>query len=147
MHSSRICTINCSDRLSCHACPHPLPHTPLLCHVCPLPCTHPCHAPLCHTPSLSCIPPFPTHPHTPFTMHTSFAMDALPLWTEFLTHAYENITFPQLLLQTVITFNEQKWENYYRKRRSISWSYFGLAKLVSISFSSNQLSLIFLCQK
>ena len=24
-----------------------------------------------------------------------------PLWTEFLTHAYENITFPQLLLQTI----------------------------------------------
>ena len=26
-----------------------------------------------------------------------------PPWTEFLTHAYENITFPQLLLRTVIT--------------------------------------------
>ena len=25
-----------------------------------------------------------------------------PLWTEFLTHACENITFPQLLLRTVI---------------------------------------------
>ena len=25
----------------------------------------------------------------------------LPLWTEFLTHAYESITFPQLLLRTV----------------------------------------------
>ena len=25
-----------------------------------------------------------------------------PLWTEFLTHAYENITFPQLLLRTVM---------------------------------------------
>ena len=24
-----------------------------------------------------------------------------PLWTEFLTHACENITFPQLLLRTV----------------------------------------------
>ena len=24
-----------------------------------------------------------------------------PLWTEFLTHAYENITFPQLLLRAV----------------------------------------------
>ena len=27
----------------------------------------------------------------------------LPLWTEFLTHACENITFPQLRLRTVIT--------------------------------------------
>ena len=26
----------------------------------------------------------------------------LPLWREFLTHACENITFPQLLLRTVI---------------------------------------------
>ena len=25
-----------------------------------------------------------------------------PLWTEFLTHACENITFPQLLLRTVM---------------------------------------------
>ena len=25
-----------------------------------------------------------------------------PLWTEFLTHAYENITFPQLPLRAVI---------------------------------------------
>ena len=30
----------------------------------------------------------------------------LPLWTEFLTYACENITFPQLLLRTVTT---QKW--------------------------------------
>ena len=29
-----------------------------------------------------------------------------PFWTEFLTHACENITFPQLLLQTVITFQQ-----------------------------------------
>ena len=28
-----------------------------------------------------------------------------PLWTEFLTHACENITFPQLLLRTVININ------------------------------------------
>ena len=27
----------------------------------------------------------------------------LSLWTEFLTHARENITFPQLLLRTVKT--------------------------------------------
>ena len=28
-----------------------------------------------------------------------------PLWTEFLTHACENITFPQLLLRTVKILN------------------------------------------
>ena len=53
----------------------PLPHTHPPCHACPLPHTPPCHA----------CPP---------ATHT--------LWTEFLTHAYENITFPQLLLWTVI---------------------------------------------
>ena len=30
------------------------------------------------------------------------AQGVTPLWTEFLTHACENITFPQLLLGTVI---------------------------------------------
>ena len=28
----------------------------------------------------------------------------LPLWTEFLTHAWENITLPQLLLRTVTMY-------------------------------------------
>ena len=41
------------------------------------------------------VPPLP-----PFTPPPPFAaLD--PQWTEFLTHACENITFPQLLLQTV----------------------------------------------
>ena len=29
-----------------------------------------------------------------------------PLWTEFLTHACENITFPQLRLRTVMTLHK-----------------------------------------
>ena len=56
----------------------------------------PCHAcsfhnafPLCHT-----CPSFAMHIPL-FTIHA-------PLWTEFLTHACENITFPQLLLLMVI---------------------------------------------
>ena len=36
-----------------------------------------------------CTPPGPRGRHP------------LPMWTEFLTHACENITFPQLLLRTV----------------------------------------------
>ena len=32
-----------------------------------------------------------------------------PLWTEFLTHACENITFPQLHLRTVITHKFLIW--------------------------------------
>ena len=48
MHSSRMRTIRCSGRLSCHT--HPLPcmppcHAHLPCHACPsLLCTPPCHA-------------------------------------------------------------------------------------------------------
>ena len=66
MHSSRMRTVRCSGRLSCHAHPH---------------ACHPTHMPSHHA-----CPPLPRMPL---------------LWTEFLTHACENITFPQLLLRTV----------------------------------------------
>ena len=94
MHSSRMRTIRCSGRLSCHVHPpatrppplchvHPLLHAPpamhALCHAHPLPCIPPPHSDesmvcfhkwfLC-TPSLPCMPP---SPHIfPFAMHTSF---------------------------------------------------------------------------
>ena len=71
MHSSRMRTARSLtvSRSICHVCPPP--HTPpyhalVPCHACPLP-----HIPPCHT-----CPP--------------------PPWTEFLTHASENITFPEL---------------------------------------------------
>ena len=79
MHSSRMCTIHCSGRLSCHTCPlptththchaHPLPHMPA-CHTSCLPCTcPPSHMPPCHT----CLPAT----HVPY--HTcSPAMHAPP---------------------------------------------------------------------
>ena len=91
MHSSRMRTVRCSGRLSCHACPTPLPCTPLLpCmphHAHPLPCMpHPTMHNPCHTPYHACSP-LPCIP---------------PLWTEFLSHACENITYPQLLLRMVI---------------------------------------------
>ena len=53
----------------------PLPYTPLTYHTHPLPCMPPCHI-------------------HPTAMHA-------PPRSEFLTHACENITFPQLLLRTV----------------------------------------------
>ena len=114
MHSRRMRTVRCSVHLSCHA--HPLPHIPL-CNACPLPllctpatmhaptmntpATHgpvmhaPCHAcptlpcmpPTMHPLQHTCPPPHMLPPH-PYHTHT-------PLWTEFLTHACENITFPQ----------------------------------------------------
>ena len=86
MHSSRICTVCCSGRLSCHTCPPPATHAP--CHThplhVPLPCMPPCHAhpcytccppsqhthiPPCHTCPLlhHACPPSPCIPH--FTMH------------------------------------------------------------------------------
>ena len=79
----------------CHAHPR--------CHACPLKPTHPCHAhppprmppamyAPCHTcPPIPCMPPTMHAPYhaCPPAMHT-------PLWTEFLTHASEKITLPQL---------------------------------------------------
>ena len=120
MHSNRMRTVRCSGCLSCHT-RHPLPHMP------PQPCTAPCHTyPQCqacppsHMPSLPCMPPPPRMPslphmpppatHAPPAMHTPPPHMSLlpsmppPPWTEFLTHACENITFPQLLLRMVIMF-------------------------------------------
>ena len=58
---------------------HPPMHTPAM-HA-PLPCIPlPCMPP-CHARPLPCMPP---------------ATHAPSLWTEFLTHASENITLPQL---------------------------------------------------
>ena len=127
-----MCTGRCSGHLSCHTyplpcmpptthapcheCPHhtyplswmppalhapppctpPAMHAPLPC-THPLPCTPPCYAcPLAmHTPPCHAVPPLPCMPPLP---HTPPPI----LWTEYLTHVCENITFPQLLLRTVI---------------------------------------------
>ena len=68
------CVPSAAVAVSYHA--HPLPHMPPAMHA----------PPLCMPPSYAC--PQTTHgPPWP--------------WTEFLTHARENITFPQLLLQKV----------------------------------------------
>ena len=87
MHSSRMRTVRCSGRLSCHARPPPATH-----------------APLRHTrPSVPHTPPLP---RTPLLRHACLPLcHACPLLcTEFLTHTCENITFPQLLLRTVKTW-------------------------------------------
>ena len=72
MYSSRMRTVRCSGCLSCHAFPH-------------LPCMTPDKHDPCHERPLPCTHPA-THPPT----------------TEGMIHACENITFPQLLLRTVI---------------------------------------------
>ena len=90
MHSSRMHTVRCSGRLSCH--------------VCPLPCMSPLtmHAPLlCMSPftthTLSpCMPPHYTCSLTILT-HLSYAQPPV----DRMTDTCENITFPQLLLRTV----------------------------------------------
>ena len=97
MHSSRICTARRNCRFSCNTCPPlrytPLFHAPSAMHA-PLLGTPPAmHAPMPHTPIAThtphACPPITTHArHAPLP-HTS------PLWTEFLTHACENITLPQ----------------------------------------------------
>ena len=104
--------ICCSGHLSCYAHPSTAKHVPCHAHppatcapaihaprhTCPLPCMPPAtHAP-CHAhPCLPCTPPAMQSPSATLapTMHA-------PLWTEFLTHACENITFPQFRLRTVI---------------------------------------------
>ena len=119
MHSSRMHTVRCSGRLSCHAHSLPLQHTPPVMHAplpcMPLPCTAPyhpwppamhklpaIHAPLPHMPPAT--HPLATHPpatHSPChacpSPHHACHVCMPPLWTEFLTHASENITFPPLL--------------------------------------------------
>ena len=123
MHSSRMRTIRSSGRLSynvhrphmhapCHVCP-PCHACPMLCmppamhaphhacpyHACPPPC-HACPPPTRHAPAMQACPPL-CMPAPP-TMHAP-VMHA-PLGTECLTDACENISFPQLLLRTVITY-------------------------------------------
>ena len=64
--------------LAMHA---PLPHSSPTMHALPT-----MHAPCpCHARPLPCTPPIMHIPHH----------HARPLWTEFLTHASESITFPQ----------------------------------------------------
>ena len=46
--------------------------------------------------SLKLMPPLPCMPPSPCTPPLPPAMHAPPLWTEFLTHACENVTLPQL---------------------------------------------------
>ena len=82
LHSSRMRTARFSGRFSCtHA---PLPHT--FPSATPLPYMPPLFA--AHPLPLPCIPPIATH--------------VPPLWTEGMTHACENSSFPQLLLHVVM---------------------------------------------
>ena len=99
------------------ACP-PQPCMPPSNHACP-PSNHACPPQPCmpptttHTPHNHACPPQPRMP--PRTMHAP-----LPLWTEFLTHASENITLPQtsfaggkykLLLSVCISANASLLSN------------------------------------
>ena len=76
-------------------------------HAPPPPCTPPCH-----TCPLLCMPP------------TARA----PPRTEFLTHACENITFPQLLLLTVIMYCKYFQQNMTDDVSCIS------VKVIAVSF-------------
>ena len=79
-----------------HTPPPPATNAP--CHACP-PATHPHHACACHAFSTLCHA-CPFLPHMPPATHI-LLRHACPLWTDFLTHACENITFLQLHLRTV----------------------------------------------
>ena len=86
----------------------PPPHTP--CHAWPLPCMRP---PTTHDP----LPCMPSAMHAPCHACPPATHDPLPctspLWTEFLTHASENITLAQLCcgryqwyIQLIDTWNQ-----------------------------------------
>ena len=96
MHSSRMCTVHYSGRLSCH--------TP--CHACP------CHA----YPTWSCMPPHHICPpvmHTPCHTHTAPPCTPPPPRTEFLTYTCENY----LSATTVADGNKSK-ESFMCRRQS-----------------------------
>ena len=121
MHFSRMRTVRCSGRLSCHAylsftsMHTPMPHISP-CHACPLPhmptamhtschaCPH--HTCPCHTCPLQCIPPPPCTPnnpamhtscHTrplssiPLTMHASCGQNDRHLWKYYLSANIANV--------------------------------------------------------
>ena len=141
MHSSRMRTVRCSGRLSCHArpyhaCPPSLPHTLPTMHA-SLPCMlhpyHACHLPThacpCHTCPLPCMlpppilcAPLPCMAPTTHAPHHTHPLLHMPLpWIERTIHSCENITFPQLLLRTVISIlYKYDLENHSCK---ISFSY------------------------
>ena len=80
MHSSRMRTVRCTGRLSCHACPPamhiPLPHTPY--HTCPPPhTTLPSMPPVMHTLGTLALPCTPPTTHSP-AMRASPAMHPYP---------------------------------------------------------------------
>ena len=126
MHSSRMRTIRSSGRLSYNVHPPPcMPpamyapppmHAP--CYACPCHACCPCmpltmHAPTMHAPHPAMHAPPTRHApavqvYPPLCMPAPPTMHApvmhAPLRTECLTDGCENITFPQLLLRTVITY-------------------------------------------
>ena len=73
--------------------------SPSICHACPLPCMPPSHAcpPATHAPPAmhAPLPDIPPSHTCPPATHTPLPCTPPP-WTEFVTHASENITLPQL---------------------------------------------------
>ena len=89
----------------CHALP---PETQAPCHTCPLPHKPPAmHAP-CHTSPLPHMPPATHAPcHTCPPCHAFPPPGILPPVDRLLDRCLWNITFPELLLQMVITWQDR----------------------------------------
>ena len=80
MHSCRMHTVRCSGRLSCHAHPLPLQHTPPVMHAplpcMPLPCTAPYHP---WPPAMHMLPAIHAPlPHMPPATHSPCHACSLP---------------------------------------------------------------------
>ena len=96
MHSSRLRTIRCSGRLSCHAHP-PATHGPLPCIPPPFTCMPPAtHGPNTHAPHHVC----PPRPCMSPIMHAP-PRHAHPPPVDRMTDACENITVINLLYANV----------------------------------------------
>ena len=105
-------------------------------HARPLPCTPPCHAHnhAMHTPHSPHMPLI-CHACPLFATHAPFPSPRMPPpRTEFLTQACENITFPQLLLRTVIKDPSLKVSPWFTQTKDV----FALtgAKWVKAPFSN-----------
>ena len=101
-HSSRMRTVHCSGRLSCHTPPCHA-HPPAM-HTSTMHSPPATHAPPCHACPLPHMPPHHVHPPA---MHAAPATHGA---VDRMTDACENIIFPQLLLRAVNILPQiQRW--------------------------------------
>ena len=138
MHSSRMCTTNCSGHLSCHACPpchtHPNCQSCPPYHACSLPCMPPAmysphHAslpghtcPSSHACPLPCIPPTmqaSLATHAPPAMHVPPATH--PPWTDrhLWKHNLRKLCLRAVIIKKVILSQPGSIKISFHKKKEL----------------------------